>query len=73
MHEVVASGTLAGVLTQPGAYGKTGTAEVGTGKTPNSWTIAVHGDFAVAALAIGGNFGAQTAGPECNTLLKAVS
>ncbi|HZP54917.1 penicillin-binding transpeptidase domain-containing protein [Actinocrinis sp.] len=72
MHEAVASGTLAGVLTQSGAYGKTGTAEV-QGKTPNSWTIAVHGDFAVAALAVGGNFGASTAGPECNTLLKAVS
>ena len=72
MHEAVASGTLSGVLTQPGAYGKTGTAEV-QGKTPNSWTIAVHGDFAVAALAVAGNFGAQTAGPECNSLLKAVS
>ena len=72
MHEAVANGTLTGVLTQSGAYGKTGTAEV-QGKTPNSWTIAVHGDFAVAALAVGGNFGAQTAGPECNTLLKAVS
>lgn len=72
MHEAVASGTLAGVLTQPGDYGKTGTAEV-QGKAANSWTIAVHGDFAVAALAVGGNFGASTAGPECNTLLKAVS
>ncbi|HEU5427089.1 MAG TPA: penicillin-binding transpeptidase domain-containing protein [Actinocrinis sp.] len=75
MREVVTSGTLAGpppVLTQSGVYGKTGTAEV-QGKTPNSWTIAVHGDFAVAALAIAGHFGASTAGPECNTLLKAVS
>jgi hypothetical protein len=73
MHEAVASGTLSGVLTQSGAYGKTGTAEIGPKITPNSWTIAVHGDFAVAALAIKGNFGAQTAGPECNSLLKAVS
>jgi cell division protein FtsI/penicillin-binding protein 2 len=72
MRAAVTQGTLAGVLTQPGAYGKTGTAEV-QGKTPNSWTIAVHGDFAVAALAVGGNFGASTAGPECNSLLKAVS
>ncbi|HEU5356127.1 MAG TPA: penicillin-binding transpeptidase domain-containing protein [Actinocrinis sp.] len=72
MRAAVTQGTLAGVLTQSGAYGKTGTAEV-QGKTPNSWTIAVHGDFAVAALAVGGNFGASTAGPECNSLLKAVS
>jgi cell division protein FtsI/penicillin-binding protein 2 len=72
MREAVNSGTLAGVLTQSGVYGKTGTAEV-QGKTPNSWTIAVHGDFAVAALAVAGGFGASTAGPECNTLLNAVS
>ncbi|MBS2964904.1 hypothetical protein KGA66_17735 [Actinocrinis puniceicyclus] len=72
MRAAVTNGTLTGVLTQPGVYGKTGTAEV-QGKTANSWTIAVHGDFAVAALAVGGNFGAQTAGPECNALLKAVS
>lgn len=72
MREAVTTGTLAGVLTQPGDYGKTGTAEV-QGKTANSWTVAVHGDFAVAALAVGGNFGAQTAGPECDALLRAVS
>jgi hypothetical protein len=74
MHEVVVSGTLAGVFNgQAGVYAKTGTAEVGTGKTANSWTIAFKGDYAVAALAIGGGFGASTAGPEVKALLSAVS
>jgi cell division protein FtsI/penicillin-binding protein 2 len=69
MHEVVVSGTLAGVLSA-GVYGKTGTAEV-QGKKPNSWTIAFRGDYAVAALAVGGGFGASTAGPEVKSLLNA--
>jgi hypothetical protein len=73
MHAVVTNGTLAGVFNgQPGVYAKTGTAEV-QGRTPNSWTIAFKGDYAVAALAVGGNFGAQTAGPEVKSLLNAVS
>ena len=74
MRAVITSGTLAGVFNgQSGVYGKTGTAEVGTNKTPNSWTIAFKGDYAVAALAVGGGFGASTAGPEVKTLLNSIS
>jgi cell division protein FtsI/penicillin-binding protein 2 len=72
MHQVVVDGTLAGIL-PTNVFAKTGTAEVGTGKTPNSWTIAFKGDVAVAALGIGGNFGADTAGPEVKSLLAAVA
>ncbi|MGH6655469.1 MAG: penicillin-binding transpeptidase domain-containing protein [Actinocrinis sp.] len=73
MRAVVTNGTLATAFSGlSGAYGKTGTAEV-QGKTANSWTIAFKGDYAVGALAVGGNYGASTAGPEVKTLLKAVS
>jgi hypothetical protein len=73
MRAVVTSGTLASVFNgQSGVYGKTGTAEVGN-KTPNSWTIVFKGDYAVGALAVGGNFGAQTAGPEIKAMLDAIS
>ncbi len=72
MHEVVVSGTLADLFHgRSGLYAKTGTAEV-QGKEPNSWTIAFQGDYAVAALAIGGGFGASTAGPQVKALLNAV-
>ncbi len=73
MHAAVTNGTLSGLWHgQAGVYGKTGTAEV-QGKTANSWTIAFKGDYAVAALAVGGNYGASTAGPECKSLLDAIS
>ncbi|HEU5331654.1 MAG TPA: penicillin-binding transpeptidase domain-containing protein [Actinocrinis sp.] len=73
MHAVVTNGTLAGVITNvSGAYGKTGTAQV-QGKQDNSWTIAFRGDYAIAALAVGGGFGASTAGPEVNQVLNGLS
>jgi hypothetical protein len=73
MRAVVTSGTLQPVFGgATGVYGKTGTAEV-SGKTSNSWTIAFKGDYAVAALAVGGGFGASTAGPEVKALLNAIS
>ena len=73
MRSVITDGTLAGVFNgQAGVYGKTGTAEVGTA-TPNSWTVAFKGDVAVAALAVHGGFGADVAGPECKSLLDAIS
>lgn len=72
MHAVVTQGTLAGIVTPSSAtYGKTGTAEVGTSN--NSWTIAYRGDFAVCALAVDGGFGAAVAGPEANSVLRAVA
>ena len=69
MRAVVTNGTLAGVITNTSAYGKTGTAQV-QGKQDNSWTIAFRGDYAIAALAVGGGFGASTAGPEVNQVLN---
>jgi Penicillin binding protein transpeptidase domain len=72
MRSVVTSGTLAGVYNgEAGVYGKTGTAEV-QGQTANSWTVAFKDNYAVCALAIGGNFGASTAGPETKALLDAI-
>ena len=71
MHSVVTQGTLAGVLTDAAdTYGKTGTAEVGT--SDNSWTIAYRGDYAVCALAVGGGFGAAVAGPQVESVLRAL-
>ena len=72
MRAVITSGTLASVYGgEAGVFGKTGTAEV-QGQVPNSWTIAYKGDYAVCALAIAGNFGASTAGPETKSLLDSV-
>lgn len=72
MHSVITQGTLAGIVTpSTGTYGKTGTAEVGTSN--NSWTIAYRGDYAVCALAVDGGFGAAVAGPEANSVLRAVA
>ncbi len=71
MHAVVtnSSGTLYNVFsTTDGVYAKTGTAQV-QGKSDNSWTILFKGDYAVAALAVGGGFGASTAAPEINQVL----
>ena len=70
MHAVVTQGTLAGVLTEPDSYGKTGTAEVGA--SDNSWTIGYRGDYAVCALAVGGGFGAAVAGPQVQSVLRAL-
>lgn len=72
MRSVVTTGTLNGVFNgETGVYGKTGTAEV-QGQVPNSWTVAYKDDYAVCALAIKGNFGAQTAAPETKSLLDAI-
>jgi Penicillin binding protein transpeptidase domain len=75
MHAVVtnSSGTLAGVFgSGDGIYAKTGTAQV-QGKSDNSWTILFKGDYAIAALAVGGGFGAQTAAPEIRSVLGSLN
>ena len=56
MRAVVTSGTAAGVGFPPGVYGKTGTAEYGSGRNPPShaWFIGYRGNLAFAVLVEGG-------------------
>lgn len=72
MRAVVTSGTAAGVGFPPGVYGKTGTAEYGSGANPAShgWFIGYRGDVAFAVLVEGGGFGANSAGPIANAFLR---
>jgi hypothetical protein len=72
MRAVVTSGTAAGVGFPPGVYGKTGTAEYGTGANPPShgWFIGYRGDLAFAVLVEGGGLGADSAGPVANAFLR---
>jgi cell division protein FtsI/penicillin-binding protein 2 len=71
MHAVVTVGTAAGVGFPPDVYGKTGTAEYGTGRHLKShgWFIGYRGDLAFAVLVEGGGFGASSAGPIANAFL----
>ncbi len=71
MRAVVTSGTAAGVGFGPGVYGKTGTAEYGTGPAPQAhgWFIGYRGDVAFAVLVEGGGFGASSAGPIASAFL----
>ncbi len=65
MRAVVTSGTAAPV-TFPGlVYGKTGTAEYGSGKNPptHAWFIGWRGTVAFAVIVEGGGFGASVAAP----------
>jgi hypothetical protein len=74
MRSVITTGTAAGVFTTNDTiYGKTGTAQVNNQKD-NSWMIVFDPtkDVAVAALVVGGGFGAQAAAPEINAMLKAI-
>jgi hypothetical protein len=72
MRAVVTKGTAAGVSFPPGVYGKTGTAEYGSGPNPPShgWFIGYRGDLAFAVLVEGGGFGASSAGPIASTFLR---
>jgi len=72
MRAVVTSGTASGVGFGPGVYGKTGTAEYGTGPHPQShgWFIGYRGDIAFAVLVEDGGFGANSAGPIANAFLR---
>ncbi len=71
MRAVVTKGTAAGVSFPPGVYGKTGTAEYGSGPNPPShgWFIGYRGDLAFAVLVEGGGFGASSAGPIASAFL----
>ena len=72
MRAVVTSGTAAGVGFPPGVYGKTGTAEYGTGLHPptHAWFIGYRGDLAFAVLVEGGGTGASSAGPIANAFVR---
>jgi transpeptidase family protein/MecA-like transpeptidase family protein len=74
MAAVVTKGTAAGVGFPPGVYGKTGTAEYGTGTHLKShgWFIGYRGDLAFGVLVEGGGFGASSAGPIANAFLHRV-
>jgi cell division protein FtsI/penicillin-binding protein 2 len=72
MRAVVTSGTAAGVGFPAGTYGKTGTAEYGSGPNPPShaWFIGYQGDLAFAVLVEGGGTGASSAGPIASAFLR---
>jgi cell division protein FtsI/penicillin-binding protein 2 len=72
MRAVVTRGTAAGVGFPPGVYGKTGTAEYGSGPSPPShaWFIGYRGDLAFAVLVEGGGVGADTSAPIANAFLR---
>ena len=72
MRAVVTKGTAAHVGFPPGVYGKTGTAEYGSGRSPPShaWFIGYRGDLAFAVLVEGGGVGADAAGPVANAFLR---
>jgi cell division protein FtsI/penicillin-binding protein 2 len=70
MRAVVTSGTAAGVGFPAGVYGKTGTAQYGTGSQSHGWFIGYRGDLAFAVLVEGGGLGADSAGPVANAFLR---
>jgi cell division protein FtsI/penicillin-binding protein 2 len=67
MREVVTSGTGTALAAVPGApvFGKTGTAEYGSGPNPPShaWFTGWQGDIAFGVFVQGGEFGGDTAAP----------
>jgi hypothetical protein len=72
MRAVVTSGTAAGVGFPAGVYGKTGTAQYGTGTHSHGWFIGYRGDVAFAVLVEGGGLGADSAGPVANAFLRKI-
>ena len=75
MASVITEGTAAGIFPKNGHYyGKTGTAEVGTGAGlyNNSWFVVFNDqhDLCLCALSIRGSYGATTAAPECAQVFK---
>ncbi len=75
MRGVVEDGSAAFLADVPGSpvLAKTGTAEFGDGRPPqtHAWMIAVHGDLAVAVFVEVGESGSRTAGPSLEELLRA--
>jgi cell division protein FtsI/penicillin-binding protein 2 len=77
MREVVTSGTGTALLGLPGlpVYGKTGTAEFGSGPNPAShaWFTGWQGDIAFGVFVQGGEFGGDTAAPIAAKFLTALA
>ena len=65
MAAVVTRGTAAGAGLPPGTYGKTGTAEFGSGNPPptHAWFIGYRNNLAFAVIVEGGGVGGQVAAP----------
>jgi cell division protein FtsI/penicillin-binding protein 2 len=74
MAGVVATGTAAGEGLPVGTYGKTGTAEYGSGANPptHAWFIGFDGDIAFAVFVYGGGTGGTVAAPIATKLLTAL-
>ena len=53
-------------------HAKTGTAEVGRGKSPHSWFVGFSGDYAFAVCLENSGYGASAAGPAANRVLQAM-
>jgi cell division protein FtsI/penicillin-binding protein 2 len=72
MRAVVTIGTASHVGFPPGVYGKTGTAEYGTGANPptHAWFVGYRGDLAFAVLVEGGGVGADASGPVANAFVR---
>ena len=51
-------------------HAKSGTAEVGTGKAPNSWFCGFSGDYAFIVCVENGGYGSSVAGPIANSVLQ---
>jgi Penicillin binding protein transpeptidase domain/Penicillin-binding Protein dimerisation domain len=76
MRAVVTSGTGTGAnLPGTPVFGKTGTAEIGTGPNPptDAWFAAFRGDVAVAVVVEDAGFGAKAAVPVVDRFLGAVT
>jgi cell division protein FtsI/penicillin-binding protein 2 len=71
MAAVVATGTAAGAGLPAGTYGKTGTAEYGSGANPptHAWFIGFDGDLAFAVVVYGGGVGGAVAAPLATKML----
>jgi cell division protein FtsI/penicillin-binding protein 2 len=75
MASVVQSGgTAAGAGLPAGTYGKTGTAEFGTGNPPatHAWFIGFRGSVAFAVIVEGGGVGGRVAAPLAARFLAAL-
>ena len=72
MRAVVTIGTASHVGFPPGVYGKTGTAEYGSGPNPptHAWFVGYRGDLAFAVLVEGGGVGADASGPVANAFVR---
>ena len=72
MRAVVTVGTAAHVGFPAGVFGKTGTAEFGSGQNPpaHAWFVGYRGDLAFAVLVEGGGVGADASAPIANAFLR---